>query len=59
MVKHTQTVRRPMNCLSVFGHFWGLAIKELRVKNATYSSCRQLEEKILILKLNRSVIAKE
>ena len=59
MVKHTQTVRLPMNCLSVFDYFWGVAIKELRVKNATYSSCRKLKEKILTLKLNRSLTAKE
>ena len=33
MVKHTQTIHRqmPMNCLSVFYHFVGLALKELRV----------------------------
>ena len=32
MVKHTQTIRRqqPMNCLSVFEHFVGLALKGLR-----------------------------
>ena len=32
MVKHTQTIRRllPTNCLSVFGHFVGLALKELK-----------------------------
>ena len=29
MVKHTQTIRpkKPMNCLSVFDHFVGLALK--------------------------------
>ena len=34
MVKHTQTIRRqqPTNCLSVFGHFVGFALKELRIK---------------------------
>ena len=32
MVKHTQTIRRllPLNCLSVFEHFVGLALKRLR-----------------------------
>ena len=32
MVKHTQTIRRqkPTNCLSVFGHFVGLALKGLK-----------------------------
>ena len=31
MVKHTQTIRwlLPMNCLSVFDHFVGLALKGL------------------------------
>ena len=31
MVKHTQTIRlqQPMNCLSVFDHFVGLALKGL------------------------------
>ena len=31
MVKHTQTVHRqqPTNCLSMFDHFVGLALKEL------------------------------
>ena len=33
MIKHTQTIRRqqPTNRLSVFDHFWGLAIKELNL----------------------------
>ena len=37
MVKHTQTIRRQesTNCLSVFDHFVGLAIKGL--KNIYYS----------------------
>ena len=32
MVKHTQTIPRqkPTNCLSVFDHFVGLALKELK-----------------------------
>ena len=32
MVKHTQTIRRllPKNCLSVFDHFVGLALKRLK-----------------------------
>ena len=31
MVKHTQTIRQllPMNCLSLFDHFVGLALKGL------------------------------
>ena len=33
MVKHTRSIRRqqPKNCLSVFGHFVGLALKGLRI----------------------------
>ena len=32
MVKHTQTIRRQQaNCLSVFEHFVGLALKRLMV----------------------------
>ena len=32
MAKHTQTIRRllPTNCLSVFAHFVGLALKGLK-----------------------------
>ena len=35
MVRHTQTTRRqkPTNCLSVFDHFMGLALKELKHSN--------------------------
>ena len=42
IVKHTQTIRRqkPTNCLSVFGHFVGLALKELH--------CQVQESMILI-----------
>ena len=31
MIRYTQTIRRPLstNCLSVFDHFVGLALKEL------------------------------
>ena len=34
MIKHTQTIGRqkPANCLSVFDHFVGLALKGLRHK---------------------------
>ena len=34
IVKYTQTIRRllPTNCLSVFDHFVGLALKGLSVK---------------------------
>ena len=42
MVKHTQTIRRllPRNCLSVFDHFVGLALKGLR-KNTFPESYRK------------------
>ena len=35
MIKHTQTIRRllPTNCLSVFDHFVGLAVKQLNLKS--------------------------
>ena len=32
MIKHTQTIRRLTNCLSVFDHFVGLALKGLTIK---------------------------
>ena len=40
MVKHTRTIRRkhPANCLSVFDHFEGLALKVLRGAFRTPSS---------------------
>ena len=40
MVKHTQTIRRLMstNCLSVFDHFVGLALKELICKAHRFTS---------------------
>ena len=43
MVKHTQTIRRMLatNCLSVFKHFVGLALKSLittNTKNVTLPS---------------------
>ena len=39
MVKHTQTIRLllPTNCLSVFGHFVGLALKCITWFNPPYS----------------------
>ena len=44
MVKHTETIRRPLpkNCLSVFDHFVGLALKGLKAKLATREK-RRLE----------------
>ena len=44
MVKHTQTIRRQIACLSVFDHFVGLALKGLK------NTC-----KIPILRLGGSV----
>ena len=36
MVKHTQTIRRllPINCLNVFDHFKGLALKRLKCEKS-------------------------
>ena len=38
MLKHTQTIRRQMqtNCLSVFDHFVGFALKRLNCEKLTY-----------------------
>ena len=43
MVKHTQTIRRllAMNCLSVFDHFVGLALKGLNDHCSNYSGLIQ------------------
>ena len=40
MVKHTQKIRRllPMNCLSVFDHFVGLAVKGLKMSHFLYEN---------------------
>ena len=37
MVKHTQTIRRqqPTNCLGIFDHFVGLALKGIILQQAT------------------------
>ena len=37
MVKHTQTIRRKLltNCLSVFDHFVGLALKGFKTESET------------------------
>ena len=42
MVKHTQTIRRilPTNCLSMFDHFVGLALKGLSSKRQVSSALR-------------------
>ena len=39
-VKHTQTIHRllPTNCLSVFDHFVGLALKRLTKRATSYSA---------------------
>ena len=38
MVKHAQTTcwQQPTNCLSVFDHFWGLAIKGVNLVKCNY-----------------------
>ena len=33
MVKHTEAIRRLTNCLSVFDHFVGLALKRLKMNS--------------------------
>ena len=40
MVKHTQTTRRqkPTNCLSVFDHFVGLALKGYLLRLSSFNS---------------------
>ena len=44
MVKQTQTICRllPANCLSVFDHFVGLALKRLRIIKALEEACKSL-----------------
>ena len=50
MVKHTQTIRwlLPTNCLRVFDHFVGLAIKGLK-PNVVFSSENFTFNKLIIL----------
>ena len=40
MVKHTQTIHQQQstNCLSVFDHFVGLALKGLKIYSKMYST---------------------
>ena len=49
MIKHTQTIRQQQlaNCLSVFGHFWGLELKEVWY----YCSAHRLAH-LFIIKIN-------
>ena len=50
MVKHTQTIQKPTNCLSAFDHIVGLALKGLR-KNFW---CRLLPLPCMMLKNSRT-----
>ena len=45
-VKHTQTIRRllPTNCLSVFNHFVGLALKGLRNISLKRNVCKKINK---------------
>ena len=45
MVKHTETIRRmlPTNCLSVFHHFVGLALKGLRLDQVSRANEKVLK----------------
>ena len=46
MVKHTQTIRwqKPTNCLSVFDHFVGLALKGLKGDSGGFRRRKNLEQ---------------
>ena len=46
MVKNTQTIRRlsPTNCLRVFDHFVGLALKGLSPRHNIMSNPQELED---------------
>ena len=56
MVKHTQTIRRifPTNCLSVFDHFVGLALKGLSTLQEWFSLPQKLL--LLLLKIIKSTL---
>ena len=62
MVKHTQKIRRqqPTNCLSVFDHFLGLAVKQLTSMAMLRVSCRflpvQLETLFEILESQNHIV---
>ena len=55
MVKHSQTIHwlLPKNCLSVFDHFWGLALKGL-IKY--YILCNFVETKQIFTRSLRTTI---
>ena len=48
MVKHTQTIRWlfPTNCLSVFDHFVGLALKGLKILSQQTNTLSKLKIKL-------------
>ena len=54
MAKHTQTIRQllPTNCLSVFDHFVGLALKELMSQKNLFS--KVASSKPVVLPQNRA-----
>ena len=54
MVKHTQTIRwqKPTNCLSVFDHFMGLALKGLKGDSRGFRRRKNLEQFILFKQSN-------
>ena len=58
MVKHTQTIRRqqPTNCLSVFDHFVGLALKGWFRINYTITIIQTLTKRILTTRSSRSEV---
>ena len=54
MVKHTQTIRwqKPTNCLSVFDHFMGLALKGLKGDSGGLRRRKNLEQFIVFKQSN-------
>ena len=53
MAKHTQIIRRllPTNCLSVFEHFVGLALKGLRNKNLFEVAVNEVSVEVICVEL--------
>ena len=61
MVKHTQTIRRllPSNCLSVFDHFVGLALKGLKTLGlqSIKGTVKQIEKALINDRLRVSKVS--
>ena len=54
MVKHTKTIRwqKPTNCLSVFDHFVGLALKGLKGDSGGFRRRKNLEQYVVFKQTN-------